>query len=274
MTTIVPPRPPTTKLASQKTAVSPEFGDFQSADSSWPSSSTTGAEQSSLPREDPLLDKDTLRLPSLSELLSDEQKIAFCTLCWLTFTELKNRYFKFEFMDPQPSHAKKTLSGQITSYAAEPPSSSDAAANRSTLFSSVSAGRKSKRREEASRLLNHDDDDDEDMDVVNPMIPGGNAPAISLDTARNASTPLEPISTSQSFRGSIESLIQDNSKRKPFGDLMDIPETIEDLVFLGKTIDGNVALCYAIRTYDLWAHRIMDRLYLELKVTAQGIRIQ
>ena len=58
--------------------------------------------------------------------------------------------------------------------------------------------------------------------------------------------------------------------REPFPEHSDNPESIEDVIFFQRSIDGNLSLYYALRTMREWSDGIMQQLYDGLYISPEG----
>ena len=285
--------------ATNSSLPSPEFGDFHSAASSAFVSAPEAPAKPELSVNVNPADVKTFLLPPLYRILSDEQKMAFAALCLFTFTEMKRRYEVFEYVDPAappPTHEQFHARAK---------------SNLSTFFGGRFGAEEQMLLKEEDRTSSYDSDGEDqqsgpslkqvEKSVSESTTTAANPDQATKDTSdshaeaasgelreedarpnestlpRSVSSPAivaserNLASASESFRGSLDSLAQAQAGRIPFGDIMSYPETIEDIVYLNLPIDGNVALCYAIKTYDIWCHNVMDRLYSELKISAQGM---
>ena len=218
-----------------------EFDDFQSAEvlSTDPLERPTPSQQppTTSPGPQPAAPMQTFFLPSLSEVLTDEQKMAFAALCFLTLHRMAYRYARYEFIDIN----------------ALPGSEADIAARRRSSQKSSSVFSREKGTEIKSLLDASDDEIDEDMEL-------------KIKPAEKQPKPeAAPVHTQTHSIASLNLPY----RRQPFGDELSNPERIEDVLYFGRTFDGNLALCYSLKYFQEWAFDVMDRLYEELQVSQE-----
>jgi hypothetical protein len=182
--------------------------------------------------------EDTLYLPPLSLILSDEQKMAVIGLVMMTVNDLICRYERLESLVTEAKmgkHKIKTGAGLRDLVVAD--------------------------RAEASPLLSAQSpmSDDDTMDRLKPL--SRHDSARSIDRPSSSKRPSRPPSVASSLT---------QVDRKPFAEFMTLQETIEDLVYFGRDVDGNLALCYAVKTWRSVQNDLMDRLFADLNISPKG----
>lgn len=173
---------------------------------------------------------DPIFLPRLSQFLDDEQKMALAALCVVTFNEMMKRYENYEFIDLQPVKKQRRLSETMTAH----------------------YYRFRRKSHDEAPLMDFNAEDihaQEDSDEEGTLL------------ARRSSTQDPP---------SVAKTVKYDKNYRPFAHEMINPETIDDFMFLERKMDGNLALCYAIKTYNAWCLDITERIYTELGITPHG----
>lgn len=178
-------------------------------------------------------DVQTIEIPTLEEVLTGEQKMAIAALCYLIINDLTYRYARFEFIDILGEFSEKK-----TKHVKE------------DLISRGKAKVFGRRNSGEDKHLLASSDDEESHDLVQEE------QSEKKDVA---------VSPKKEYR----SLSKIPYERIPFGDELSNPEGVEDILYFGKTLVGNMSLCYALKTYQEWGYQIMDKIYDQLAVSPE-----
>ncbi len=227
-------------------------------------------------------------LPPLARILNDEQKIALAALIVLTFNELANRYARFEFIDisskaqrrnSSTSNSPSTLRKKFARFRRK-------SQEQAPLLNQTNANTALSDEEGQGLLVSVASTATPQNDENRPPTPTNRRPSAGLMHSPTKNT-LRRRSSAFSKDSSIEALpapmpvtpaalLSDSGKGKgkaeyrPFSEEMSNPETIEDVLFFGRNIDGNVALCYAMKTFQAWSSAMTERLYAALEISPHG----
>ena len=183
----------------------------------------------------------SFHLPSLSSVLeTGDQRMAFVALCYLVFDKLIHRYARYEFID-LTSNSKTAAKRRSNQGSASPSSSRLHPVDPNRLPQTF------RQDDDLNPLIETDDREDDlwESDQIRP----------------------------QSAQSISQLPLPSHRMREPFPEHSHNPETIEDIIYFNREMDGNLNLCYAMRTWREWSESIMSKFYEGLEITPQGTYI-
>ena len=234
--------------------------------------------------QDDVAEYERIDVPPLISLLPDADRISFAALCFQTFHELSYRYCRYEFIEPAPVSSLSTQLQNAAEAVSRPASALARAISRPP-----SATLREPTYEDAALLDLMSDPSD------NEVSPNSKKPMFYADFEKTTSSdfPSLPAGTDEEhdetapsklplvFQSGTSSPTRINelnerlSKlsfahgRCPFGDEMDNPETVVDMVTFNRALHGNILLCNVFKQFNALSFDFMDRIYVELNIMPQ-----